>query len=224
MSLLKPLSDNRVTGSLATRMRRRRFTFFLSLLKKAKQPVTKILDVGGTEDFWRMMGVDALGEARITLLNLVREPVSGSRFTSVVGDARDLSRFGDGSFDVVFSNSVIEHLGPGVAGQQSMANEIRRVAKRYFVQTPNRYFPIEPHFLTPGFQFMPMELRVWLLSRFGVGWYARIPDRSKAKREVESIELLSERQVRRLFPGAQIYKEKFGGITKSFVAYHGWEA
>ena len=187
-----------------------------------KRPV-RILDVGGTEDFWMMMGVDTLADADITLLNLARQRATGHRFTSVAGDARDLSRYGDGSFDVVFSNSVIEHLGPGFAGQQQMANEIMRVGKRYFVQTPNRYFPLEPHFLTPGFQFLPVGLRVWLVSGFALGWYDRIPDKSEAKREVESVELLSETQVRHLFPGARIYKERIAGLTKAFVAYHGWE-
>jgi hypothetical protein len=223
MSFLKAIADNRVAGSLATRMRRRRFAFFLSLLANVKRPIT-ILDVGGTQDFWLMMGQEALGDAHVTLLNLAAQPVSSRRFTSVAGDARDLSLYRDASFDVVFSNSVIEHLGPAFADQQSMAHEIRRVAKRYFVQTPNRYFPIEPHFLVPGFQFLPVDARVWLLSHFRLGWYDRIPDKGDAKREVESIALLSEKQVRKLFPAAEIYKEKIAGITKSFVAYHGWES
>lgn len=222
MSILSTLGDNRDAGSLATRMRRRRFAFFLSLLDKVNRPI-KILDVGGTQAFWEMMGPDALGDAHITLLNLATQPVSGERFTSVAGDARDLSRYRDSSFDVVFSNSVIEHLGPAFAEQQRMANEIRRVAKRYFVQTPNRYFPIEPHFLTPGFQFLPVTARAWLLSNFNLGWYKKIPDRREARREVESVALLSERQVRALFPAAEIYRERIAGLTKSFVAYYGWE-
>jgi hypothetical protein len=98
------------------------------------------------------------------------------------------------------------------------------VAKRYFVQTPNRYFPIEPHFLVPGFQFLPLRVRAKLLSRFRLGWYDRVPDKREARREVESVALLSERQVRALFPAAEIYREKFAGLTKSFVAYHGWES
>jgi hypothetical protein len=153
----------------------------------------------------------------------VREqPVSSSNFVSVAGDARDLSRYETASFDVVFSNSVIEHLGPIFSDQRRMADEIRRVGKRYFVQTPNRYFPIEPHFLTPWFQFMPLSMRAWMVSHFSVGWYERIPDKAKARREVESVALLTAAQVRQLFPEAQIYKEKIAGFTKSLVAYHGW--
>jgi hypothetical protein len=221
MAFLKKLVDNRDADSLATRMRRRRFDFFLSLLDHVKRPA-RILDVGGTQDFWESMGRGNLGDLRVTLLNLEAQPVSGSNFESVAGDARDLSRYADGSFDVVFSNSVIEHLGPGFADQQLMADEIRRVAQRYFVQTPNRHFPIEPHFLTPGFQFLPVSARVWAATHFNLGWYKKFTDRDAARREVGSISLLTGRQMRRLFPGALIYKEKFLGLTKSFVAYGGW--
>lgn len=203
-------------------MRKRRFAFFLSLLSTVPRPI-RILDVGGTQEFWDMMGWDALGDVRVTLLNLAAPPVNAANFESVAGDARDLSRYPDASFDVVFSNSVIEHLGPNFADQRRMAAEIARVGKRYFVQTPNRYFPLEPHFLTPGFQFLPLDLRVWLVSSFNVGWYKRIPDKAQARREVESISLLSRDDVRRLFPGGCIYAEKFAGLTKSFVAYGGWE-
>jgi hypothetical protein len=219
--LPKKFLDNREAGSLAAWMRRRRFAFFLSLLDHIERPV-RILDVGGTQVFWEVMGRSNLGDLRVTLLNLETQPVSGTNFESVAGDARDLSRYADASFDVVFSNSVIEHLGPRFADQQLMANEIRRVAKRYFVQTPNRNFPIEPHFLTPGFQFLPVSARVWAVTHFDVGWYKRFADRDSARREVESIALLTQRQLRRLFPGALIYKETFLGLTKSFVAYEGW--
>jgi SAM-dependent methyltransferase len=221
--MLKTLGDNSDPTSLATRMRKRRFAFFLSLLESVDRPLT-ILDVGGTQQFWDIMGRDSLTGAQITLLNVTAQPVSGDDFESVAGDARDLARYETSSFDVVFSNSVIEHLGPDFADQQRMANEIKRVGKRYFVQTPNRHFPLEPHFLVPGFQFMPLKLRAWLVSHFDVGWYRRIPDRAKARAEVESISLLTHRDLRRLFPEARIYRERLIGLTKSFVAYHGWNS
>jgi hypothetical protein len=219
--MLKRLADHTKPGSLATSMRSRRFAFFLSLLNPLKRPLN-VLDVGGTQGFWESMGSAALGDVQVTLLNLQTERVSGPKFESVAGDARDLSRYQDRAYDVVFSNSVIEHLGPSFADQRLMANEVRRVGKRYFVQTPNRYFPIEPHFLTPGFQFLPVPVRVWAITHFDVGWYPRFADRAAAQREVESISLLTENQFRTLFPGAGIYKEKILGLTKSFVAFAGW--
>jgi len=222
MSLLKLLANNSNPRSLATNMRRRRFGLFLSLLKDLKDPI-RILDVGGTEEFWRLMGLDQLKQARITLFNLQRQQVSGAPFESVIGDARDLSRYADNTFDVAFSNSVIEHLGPAFSDQLRMATEMQRVARRYFVQTPNRHFPLEPHFLFPGFQFLPVSLRTWMVSTFDVGWYKRIHDKPTARKEVESVALLNEAQVRQLFPNARIYKERAAGLTKSFIAYGGWD-
>jgi hypothetical protein len=61
-----------------------------------------------------------------------------------------------------------------------------------------------------------------MLSSFDIGWYRRIPDRVAARREVESIRLLTRSQFAELFPNATIYEEKLLGLTKSFVAYHGW--
>lgn len=204
-------------------MRRRRFAFFLSLLDEIKRPA-RVLDVGGTPEFWQLMGLHELNDISITILNLQAHPVSAPLFESVAGDARDLGRYADKSFDVVFSNSVIEHLGPHFSDQRLMAKEVERVGQRYFVQTPNRHFPLEPHFLVPGFQFMPVRLRAWMVSTFDVGWYKRIPDRMAARKEVESISLLSKRQLRTLFPKAGIYEEKMLGMTKSFVAFGGWDA
>jgi hypothetical protein len=217
--LIRRISDNRDPTSLATRMRRRRFAFFRGLLDTLPRPV-RILDVGGTAEFWRNMDAP-LAELEITLLNPLPAPADGP-FHIIQGDARDLGAYDDRSVDVVFSNSVIEHLGPHFDDQRRMATEIRRVGKRYFVQTPNRYFPLEPHFLTPGFQYLPVGARAWLVSHFSLGWYPRIADRAHALREVEQIVLLSARQVRDLFPGARIYRERVLGLTKSFVAYSGW--
>lgn len=219
-SLVRTLADNSRPDSLATSMRRKRFALFLSLLRSVEGHV-EILDIGGTQQFWDiMLGEDATG-MRVTLLNVAHQRVSSSAFVSAVGDARNLERIRDGEFDVVFSNSVIEHVGT-YADQARMADEVRRVGKRYFVQTPNRRFPIEPHFLFPFFQYLPVPARAWMLSSFDIGWYRRIPDRVAARREVESIQLLTRSQFAKLFPDAIIYEERLLGLTKSFVAFHGW--
>ncbi|HYN82703.1 MAG TPA: class I SAM-dependent methyltransferase [Gemmatimonadaceae bacterium] len=101
-----------------------------------------------------MLGDDP-ANIRVTLLNTQHQKVSSSRFLSAVGDARFIPQFATGSFDVVFSSSVIEHVGD-YATQRRMADEIQRVGKRYFVQTPNKRFPLEPHFLFPWFQYLPL--------------------------------------------------------------------
>ncbi len=218
--LIRKLADNRTEDSLATHLRRKRFSLFQSLLSRLPRPI-KILDVGGTQQFWQTMGFAGQEGLHIVILNLAAEKTASPLFQSVAGDARNMPEFSNREFDVVFSNSVIEHLGTW-AGQQAMAREIQRVGQRFFVQTPNRYFPLEPHFLFPFFQFLPLSVRVWLVTHFNVGWYRRIPDQAKAREEVAAIRLLSQREVRRLFPHGTMYREKFFGLTKSFIAYGGW--
>jgi hypothetical protein len=218
--MLRQLADNRNAGSLATRLRRRRFRLFEALLSRLERPV-RILDIGGTQRFWETMGSGTLPGVRITLLNLTPAPASRADLMAVCGDARRLP-FRDRSFDVAFSNSVIEHVG-GPEDQRRMAGEIRRVAARYFVQTPNRFFPIEPHFLFPGFQFLPLGVRTHLVRRFRVGWFERTADAAEARRLAASVRLLGRREFQRLFPDARLYRERILALTKSFVAYGGWE-
>jgi len=217
--MFKRIADNEDQQSLAMQFRRRRFAFFQSLLSHLERPV-RILDVGGTETYWKTMELDVGDQVFITLLNLAKNDVSLPNITSIAGDARAIEAK-DSSFDVVFSNSVIEHVGT-YQDQIQMAKEVRRVGKRYFVQTPNKYFPLEPHFLFPFFQFLPLNLRVLLLQNFKLGWFSKTPDKAKAREIVESIRLLDKREFISLFPNAEIYEEKIFGMTKSFVVYGGW--
>lgn len=218
--LFEKIADNRNVKSLAARLRQKRFIFFLSLLSNINYPI-KILDVGGVEQFWQVMGYNNMENVEITLLNIDRALVSGANFKSVQGDALDM-KFPDESFDVVFSNSVIEHVGD-MENQHQMVKEINRVAKRYFVQTPNKNFFIEPHFLFPFFQFLPIKLRIWLVMNFNLGWFNREVSPVKARELVESITLLTKKEFLALFPESKLYEEKIFGMTKSFIAYSGWE-
>jgi len=198
-------------------LRRSRFRRFSRLLEK-RFPGQKlnILDVGGWEGFWELMNFADTGH-RITLLNIEPQKVSRSNFRAVIGDARDLRQFGNQEFDVVFSNSVIEHVG-SFEDQKKMAVEICRVGRSYFVQTPNFFFPFEPHFLFPMFHWLPMFARIALLRRFRLGYYARASSRSDALQAINSIRLLRSSEVRSLFPEARIARERFLGWTKSLIA------
>lgn len=195
--------------------------FFRRLTAGLPRPL-KVLDVGGTEEFWRIAFGDLAG-MEITLLNVKPGQATGPYFQSVTGDARSMPQFKSDEFDIVFSNSVIEHVGDWNQ-QWKMANEVRRIGKRFFVQTPNRYFPIEPHFLVPGFQFLPVSVRVAMVRRWKLGWWPRIPDKAAAQKEVESIRLLTKTEVQKLFPESTVGVERFLGIPKSFFAYSGFPA
>ena len=219
-SPLKKIANSADETSLAARFRQGRMVLFQSLLDQLQKPLA-LLDVGGSQQFWQRSGFLAGDGIEITVLNLAPVEVSLPNFRSVVGDARRMTQFDDQQFDVVFSNSVIEHLG-SLQAQQMMAQEVKRVGKRYFIQTPNKYFPLEPHFLFPFFQFLPVELRAHLLRRFDLGWVQRIDDYQAAKREVQSIHLLSKNDFCRLFAEGHLWEEKVLGLTKSFVMYHGW--
>lgn len=219
MGLLRNLANSYHPDSFTTRLRRTRFALFRSLAETLPRPYT-VLDVGGTEIFWEIMGYTKERDVSIVLLNLDRAPTSYPQFSSIIGDGRNMREFEDDQFDIVCSNSVIEHVGD-LEDQRQMAKEITRVGKKYFVQTPNRYFPIEPHFLFPFFQFLPFALRVFLVRHFDLGWFAMggVPDKASAEEIVRSIRLLTERELRQLFPDGTIYREKLLGLTKSFVVY-----
>jgi SAM-dependent methyltransferase len=88
---------------------------------------TRILDVGGSHYIWMVLPV----RPKVVLLNLLPDKEHGDDFTDVIGDARHLP-FMDNSFDVVFSNSLIEYLYT-FDEQQRFADDCRRVAARYYI-------------------------------------------------------------------------------------------
>jgi hypothetical protein len=88
----------------------------------------------------------------VVIVNLKPQPSDVDWISTLVGDACALPRrVTDQRFDLVYSNSVIEHVG-GHARREAFAAAVRNAADRYWVQTPYRYFAIEPHWLFPGFQ------------------------------------------------------------------------
>jgi Methyltransferase domain len=178
---------------------------------------TRILDVGGTAFNWSFLDV----RPRVSLVNipLAREDFD-ERFTCVFADGRWLP-FRDGAFDIVFSNSVIEHVG-AEESQRLFANEIARVGRAYWVQTPNRRFPVEPHMMTPFLHFLPAAWQRRVARKFTVWALIERPSRDRWEFYIEhylrDIRLLDSGDLRRLFPGAKIVRERLGGLTKSLIA------
>ena len=183
-------------------------------------PETSILDVGGMPDTWRMLDV----APRVVLLNMPRtRDEAGAGATTVFGDGRALP-FADRSFDIVFSNSVIEHVGDR-ASQERFAREVVRVGRAFWVQTPNYWFPLEQHLLTPAIHWLPKSWQRALVPRATI-WGAVTRATSDQRRFYfehyrRDIRLLTPRELRALFPGARLIRERVCGWTKSLVATGG---
>jgi ubiquinone/menaquinone biosynthesis C-methylase UbiE len=173
----------------------------------------RILDVGGGGFPWS----ELKPAARITILNKSR-PHSipedcGWEF--VEGDGTNLP-YADASFDLVFSNSVIEHVGDFDV-QRKFANEMLRVGKRIYCQTPNMWFPVEPHLIAVFIHWLPFRM-VRKLVRFASiwGWVAK-PDQEKIDSFLKSTRLLNQHEVIDLFPNCVLRRERVFGLTKSFI-------
>jgi hypothetical protein len=199
-----------VRSAISRHFRRKRMRQFVRWFDLS--PDTRVLDVGGTMFNWYLSPV----QPRLTIVNITPPPAALPRGVEwVVGDGRALP-FSDGSFDICYSNSVIEHLGTW-ADQLAFAGEVRRVAPRYYVQTPNFWFPIEPHFLAPLVHWLPKRWRVELLPYTPWGWVTR-PSRFAARTRVNEIRLLRPSEMGRLFPDGELSVERFLGLPKSLIA------
>jgi hypothetical protein len=170
-----------------------------------------VLDLGGQPMIWDSVR----SSLDITILNLpgIAESniASHHRIRYVEGDACRVVGFEEGQFDTVFSNSVIEHVGPADK-QVEFAREVRRLGKSYWVQTPSMWFPIEAHCGMPFWWFYPTKLRMYFIER----WRRKLPAWTTM---VEETRVLSKADLGELFPEATIWVETFFGVPKSYVAY-----
>jgi hypothetical protein len=219
-----PIADPYVRPtSLPFRLRARRFAIVRRLIERtlAEKARCRILDLGGTERYWSIAGpfLDE-NDISIDVLNIEAEPMSRGPFRSLTGDAAGLGELADMSYDLVHSNSVIEHVG-GWDRMARMAANVRRLAPRYYVQTPNFWFPLEPHFRTPFFHWLPEQVRYRLYTRKSLGFRGRAPSIDAAMRSIQGAYLLDKRQMQTLFPDAEIKGERLFGLTKSWMAVRG---
>ena len=217
---IRSLADGKNPNSFSNRARTRRFAQFEALAARLPRPL-RILDVGGTNEFWENRGWAGRRDVHISSLNLEAHEQRHDNILALAGDATDLSRYAAGSFDIVFSNSVIEHLFT-LEQQRRMAAEVQRVGKSYWVQTPNFWFPMEPHFHIPGWQWMPLDLRVSIIRRWRCGWRGPCPDPKRARDLVSEVRLMSQRELKSAFPGANVVAERFCGLVKSWIVIGGF--
>jgi hypothetical protein len=201
---------------LLTYFRTKRMKTFFAAMGINSQ--TRILDVGGNAFIWEIAANEGLPRIdHITVLNIYKaDPVLPSNVRWVVGDGRNMP-FADGEFDVVFSNSVIEHLGVHDA-QVAFAREICRVGKDYWVQTPDPRFFVEPHYLTPFIHWLPMGVRRKLFRWATVRGILDRPSKVEIDSMLKEIRLIPPNEFKALFPDAEILNERWLGMPKSLIA------
>ncbi|WP_030269327.1 SAM-dependent methyltransferase [Streptomyces sp. NRRL B-24484] len=208
------IADPDRPGSLAHAARARRWTELLRCYPDLAE--MRVLDLGGTPGSWRAA---PLRPAHVVTVNL--DPATARHdepgLTAVVADACDLpSSLAHERFDLVYSNSLVEHVG-GHSRRCRFAETVRGRAAHHWVQTPYRYFPIEPHWVFPGMQFLPFRARVVVSQRWPHG-HIRSAGPAQAVADVAEVELLSATEMRAYFPDSDLWYERFAGLPKSLVA------
>jgi len=204
-----------LASRLSLRARRQMFDLFMK--KLTPTGATRVLDVGVTSDsffpesnyFERFYPnpemITAVGTEDASQLP---RDYPGLTYVRVEAGAR--LPFDNGTFDIVFSNAVIEHVG-GRESQRSFAAELRRVARRFFVTTPNRWFPVEHHTGVPLLHYLPPRVYRALLIR----------TRYKYWSTESTLNILTASTLRHLFSDdadVEILSVKTLGLTSNLIA------
>ena len=221
------MNMHRIYAPFLRHFRRSRIDFLYRVLDIG--PETRVVDVGGNTMFWEMAHRWGHAVPRVTVLNLLGPDYGppGYRHSSllphlrqkiswVIGSATRIP-LANRSFDVAFSNSLLEHLTPW-RSQQQCATEIRRVAWTYFVQTPNRKFFVEPHLLTPFVHWLSPATQRRVIRNFTVWGVVTRPSAEQCAKFVSETKLLDRDEMRLLFPDANCLAEAFMFMPKSLLA------
>ncbi|GAB4497619.1 MAG: hypothetical protein OHK0052_09500 [Anaerolineales bacterium] len=204
------LNIRQIHNAFAKKFRSSRMKAFIYNFRVSSD--TRILDVGGSMFNWTL--IDEL--PNLTMLNILPPKSTSSQANWMIADAKFLP-FASASFDIVYSNSVIEHLSD-YASQQKLAAECARVGKQYYVQTPNKWFPIEPHVLTLFIHWLPKKWQRYLIRYFSVWGWLNKPSLKQIDELLAEVRLLTKKEMQSLFPNGLIHEEKVFVFTKSFLA------
>ncbi len=119
--------------------------------------------------------------------------------------------FPDDTFDIGFSNAVVEHVGDRER-QQRYVRELLRVSRKVCVITPDRAFPVDIHMLVPFAHWLPRSLQRAALRPFGRQDLA----------ETRVLNLLSWDEFRRLFPAelkVKFLRIRLLGLPYSMIGF-----
>jgi hypothetical protein len=219
--MFKDILNYNNKNSLAMNFRKKRSELIKSIIEiiYSEKGSCSIVDIGRSIGYWDIFSDEFIENKRvsITVLNLEKMSYLPRKNIRVeIGDGTKLD-YPNLAFDFCHSNSVVEHI-PGWSKKVAFSNEVRRIAARYYVQTPNFYFPFEPHYLLPLFQFLPFQLQVEYFHRFQPGRFPPADKLTDSIQLVEGISLLTKGMVKELFPDGEVINEKFMGMNKSLIA------
>jgi ubiquinone/menaquinone biosynthesis C-methylase UbiE len=208
----------RILRDYSRRSRLAKFELFQSVFEPRRED--RILDVGADpqlfshftfEDFYPHQERITGGSIDFEMVRQARVRYPKAQYAIFDGCALP---FPDKSFDIVFSNAVIEHI-VGADRQHQFAREAMRVGKSWFITTPNFWFPLEVHYLLPFFQFLPLGAKKV---------YSHFSPSAVLKGNLIDLALLSARDLRRLFPTSEIARMRVTFWPETLVAYHADQA
>jgi hypothetical protein len=213
-------------GAVRARAARKRSTLFRRHIEALPRPL-RIIDLGGSAQMWARWGVTEADGLHIVLANDHRhdtthrsEPLPGRFMDTWSVDVLELTAETFGRYDLVFSNSMLEHL-PSRRHQAVLAAKIMESRKPYFVQVPNKHCIVDPHFPHPMaafFALWPRPLQVWAHAHHALGSSGRAGSMHAAQRAIDNYHPLARRELAGLFPGARVVTEWNLGLPMSLVA------
>ena len=207
----------RIRSYFASRARKRMFDRFMALTKP--KPTDLVLDLGVTPDcsfpdanFFEKMYpyTDKITMGSIEDASNLEEVFKGAKFVRTTpGKALP---FGDKQFDILFCSAVLEHVGD-YESQMFFIRECIRVAKKIYLTTPNRWFPIEFHTYLPLVHWLPQKMHQRILRMLSMGFWAK----------TENLNLLSASKLRNIMSGGgtmcTVYKNRLFGWVSNLVLY-----
>lgn len=212
---LRSVRERAVNGadSWGGRSRARRWEWLVEAFPDFDQ--MSVIDLGGEPDTWTGTPVHP---KHVHVVNIERlDPDVPDWIQVDYGDACALpEHIATQRYDLVFSNSVLEHVG-GHERRMRFAETVHELAPRHWVQTPYRYFPVEPHWIAPGMQYLPVRVRAWLACRWPLA-NVKSTDLRNALDGVLWTELVDRTQMGYYFPDSRIRAERLMGLTKSLIA------